>query len=56
MYAWSAISADTRAEAVCALVMGARLPMGIIGPMHLFKMLLLPAPQVFFVLLSVHGL
>ena len=56
MYARSAISADTCAEAVCALVVGARLPMGLISPMHLFKMFLLPAPQVFFVLLSVHGL
>lgn len=56
MYARSAISADTRAEAVCALVMGARSPMSLISSIHLFKMLLLPALQVFFVLLSVHGL
>ena len=56
MNARSAIPAYASAEAVSALVVGARLPMSLISPIHPFKMFLLPTPQVFFVLLSVHGL
>lgn len=55
MHARHPVFTNASTEAICALVVGARLPMSIISLMHLFKMLLLPAPQVFFVLFSVHS-